>query len=104
MGDPVNSGDQEESDLITASRFALGFTPLMNVSTEKDGEETQALMENAIREIKAAYRFKILGFEEEIEPVGPPPPAIAAKIAAYQEALARLGAGPTGIGGGIAGI
>ena len=104
MGDPVNSGDQEEADRIEASRFALGFTPLLNVSSKKDGEETQAILDNAIREIKAAYRFKILGFEEDVAPIGPPPPAIAAKIAAYSEALARLGGGPVGIGGGIAGI
>jgi len=104
MGNPVNSGDQEEADLIKASRFALGFTPLMNASSKKDGEETQALIDNAIREIKAAYRFKILGFEEDVNPVGPPPPAIAAKIAAYKEALARLSAGPVGTGGGIAGL
>ena len=101
MGKPRNTGDQKETDLIEASRFALGFTPLMNVSSKKDGDETQALMNNAIREIKAAYRFKILGFEEDVKPIGPPPPAIAIKIAAYSEALARLRGGS---GGGMAGF
>ncbi len=106
MGKPINTGDQDAVDLVSASRFALGFTPAMTVATKADASESQTLMENAIREIKSAFRFKTVGFEKTVDPIGPAPPALAAKIAAYKDALSRLNAGATngGVGGGLLGL
>lgn len=106
LGAPTPSADEEEQTLLKASRFFLGFTGKMNVTSKKDAEEAQILMDNALRELRDAYRYTVVGYEEPKETVGPAPPALAAKIAAYEDALRRISAiaGSGGSSGGLFGL
>ena len=106
LGAPAPSADEEEQTLLKASRFFLGFTGKMNVTSKKDAEEAKILMDNALKELRDAYRYTIVGYEEPKKTIGPAPPALAAKIAAYEDALNRISAiaGGGGSSGGLYGL
>jgi hypothetical protein len=70
----------------------------MNITTLNDVEE--ALIENAQRELRKAYRLLTKGPEEEEVPLGQASATTLRKLAAYEAALARLqNTSGSGIGG-----
>ena len=88
-----DTGDEAQLAAAKASRFELGFTNDMRIDGKKAAADAQIIFDNALREVRDAYRFSVVGYEEPKPVVGPAPPAIAVKIAAYQDALARLQGG-----------
>ena len=99
IAEVANTGDEDEMAAIEASRFELGFTNNMRIDGKKEAEDAQIILDNSLREVRDAYRFFVVGYEEPKPIIGPAPPAIAAKIAAYEDALARLTGGSFGFGG-----
>ena len=98
------TGDQETDARAKASRFALGFADSMSLLTEKARSDAKILLDNALREIRDAYRYTVVGYEAPDKPVGSAPPDMAVKIAQYKDALQRISAlAPQSSGGGLLG-
>lgn len=86
------TGDDEADARAKASRFALGFTENMTLLTEKGRTDAKVLLDNALREIRDAHRYSVVGYEPPRKTAGAAPPDIAAKIAQYKDALQRISA------------
>ena len=93
--------DEKALTVAKAGRFALGLNDDINVRSKKAAADAKILVDNALRELRDAYKFTVVGYQEPKPTVGPTPPAMAAKIAAYKDALNRLNSGG---GGGVAGL
>ena len=99
-----DTGDEDALKRAKAARFSLGLADSMTIATKKGREEAGVLFSGALVEIKDAYRFTTVGYEEDKPDIGPAPPDMALKIARYKDALARISSlAPQGGGGGLFG-
>lgn len=88
----AKSGEEKADLAAKASRFNLGLNENMTLTTVKSRGDAKILLDNALKEIRDAYRFTVVGYEEPKKPVGAMPPGMAAKIAQYKDALQRVSA------------
>lgn len=98
-----DTGDEEAMKRAKASRFSLGLADTMTLLIKKGREESGVLFANALREIRDAYRFTVVGYETDKPPVGAAPPDMAVKIARYTDALRRISAMAPQNGNGLFG-
>lgn len=96
LSEAILYGEAEEEDTTSAAAnpYELGFTDDMNVDTESKASDAFVLIDNAMREIKKAYRFLVGEPEEDIPEPGQASALTRRRLAAYQ---ALFNQGPPGI-------
>ncbi len=90
IGGESNSDEQEAADDAT---FELGLIDSLNVLAKADAADAVILIENAMREVRKAFRFLTEGPPPDnplADLIGPPSAYMAARIAAFEFALVRM--------------
>ena len=87
FGEPADENDVESA---TVSAFALGIIDSLSVLDKTKAADADTIIDNALREIRDAFRFITEGPEPEFEDPGSASALILRQIAALQDALARI--------------
>ena len=87
FGEPADENDVESA---TVSAFALGIIDGLSVLDKTEATNADTIIDNALREIRDAFRFITEGPEPEFEDPGSASALILAQIASLQDALARI--------------